>query len=105
PNNQHSAGFYIISSTSYPLYLVAVARASRLRWPATITAGVYMTLVAIMIWILPFFEAQPKLAPIFNPVDHMVPPAFPLLLIVPAIAIDLVVRHFRRPETSLTFSS
>jgi multisubunit Na+/H+ antiporter MnhB subunit len=104
PNNQHSARFYIVSSTSYPLYLVAVARASRLRWPATITASVYMGLVLIMMWILPCFEAQPKLAPIFNPVDHMVPPAFPLLLIVPAIAIDLIVRYFRRPEMPLTFS-
>ena len=51
-----------------------------------------------MMWILPVFEAQPKLAPIFNPVDHMVPPAFPLLLVVPAIAIDLIVRYFRGAE-------
>ena len=45
-----------------------------------------------MVWILPLFPAQPKLAPIFNPVTHMVPPPFPLLLIFPALAIDLVLR-------------
>jgi hypothetical protein len=43
-----------------------------------------------MVWILPLFPAQPMLAPINNPIDHMVPPLFPLLLIVPAAAIDLV---------------
>ena len=43
-----------------------------------------------MILVLPLFPAQPKLAPIYHPVDHMVPPAFPLLLIVPAACIDFV---------------
>ena len=46
-----------------------------------------------MTWILPLFPAQPKLAPIFHPVTHMVPPAFPLLLVVPAFAIDLILRR------------
>jgi hypothetical protein len=44
----------------------------------------------IMILVLPLFPAHPKLAPVYHPVDHMVPPAFPLLLIAPAIAIDLI---------------
>jgi hypothetical protein len=96
PNDQHNARFYMASAVTYPLYLVAAARGSRLRWPATITAAVYMVLVLTMTWVLPVFEAQPKLAPIYTPVDHMVPPAFPLLLVVPAIGIDLVSRFFRR---------
>jgi hypothetical protein len=44
-----------------------------------------------MVWILPLFPAQPKLAPIFNPVTHMVPPPFPLLLIFPAMAMDILL--------------
>jgi hypothetical protein len=91
PNLQHSSSFYRMSCLTYPLYLAAAARASKLRWPATIAAAIYMGLLLLMIWILPLFPAQPKLAPIYNPVDHMVPPTFPLLLIVPAIAIDLLV--------------
>ena len=50
----------------------------------------------LMVWILPLFPAQPKLAPIYNPVDHMVPPAFPLLLVLPAFGIDLLMRRARR---------
>lgn len=104
PNSQHTGRFYITSACVYPLYLVAAARASHLRWGATITASVYMGLLLLVMWILPLFEAQPKLAPIYNPVDHMVPPAFPLLLIAPAIAIDLI-RRVSRPGGILVGAS
>ena len=83
PNQQHAALFYQISCGLYPFFLVALARASKLAWPATTVAGIYMALMCAAVWILPLFAAQPKLAPIFNPVKHMVAPAFPLLLVVP----------------------
>src|SRR5258708_4259151 len=47
-----------------------------------------MAIYIVLILVLPLFPAHPKLAPIYHPVDHMVAPAFPLLLIVPAAAID-----------------
>ena len=92
PNQQHAALFYKISCGVYPFFLVALARASKLPWPATTVAGIYMGLMGAAVWILPLFAAQPKLAPIYNPVKHMVPPAFPLMLIVPAFAMDLIFR-------------
>ena len=58
---------------------------------STKIAAVYMLVNLAMIWILPFFPAEPKLAPIFNPVDRMVTDAWPLLLVVPAVAIDLLL--------------
>jgi len=70
--------------------MVALARASKWRWPATTMAAIYSALMLGMIWVLPLFSATPKLAPIYNPVTHMVPPAWPHLLVVPAIAIDLL---------------
>jgi hypothetical protein len=54
-----------------------------------------MGIVLLMIWTLQLFPATAKLAPIHNPVSHMVPPPFPLLMIVPAFAIDLLVRRVR----------
>ena len=51
---------------------------------------------AALIWILPLFPAEPKLGPVLNPVTQFVPPNFPLLLIVPAFAIDLVRRYSSR---------
>jgi len=102
PNHQHASRFYLMSARPYPLYLVAAACASRLRWAATITGAVYMLLILLMIWTLPLFEAHPKLAPIYNQVDHMVPPAFPLLLVVPGLAIDLLVGWFRKSRARLS---
>jgi hypothetical protein len=90
PNQQHSAPFFTWSAATYPLYLVGVARAGKFRWSATLIALVYMLITAAMAWVLPLFEGQPKLGPIYNRVDHFVPLPFPLLLVVPALAIDLI---------------
>jgi len=95
PNDQHGAVFYIIGCALFPFSLAGLGRASRLRWPATSVAACYMGVTLIMAWVLQLFPATPKLAPIYNPVDHMVPLGFPLLLVVPALAIDLTARRMR----------
>ncbi len=99
PNVQHSAKFYNVVALPFPLLLVLAATASRIRGAATIAAGTYMFVLIAMILVLPLFPAHPKLAPIYHPVDHMVPPAFPLLLVMPAIAIDLICESFQRKHT------
>jgi hypothetical protein len=96
PNLQHTAKFYAWSSALYPILLIPAARAARVPFPATTIAGIYMLLIGAAVWILPLFAATPMLAPIFNPVKTMVPPAFPLWLIAPAFAIDLLLLAFRR---------
>ncbi len=95
PNKHHNATFYAISCGIYPLFLIAPARAARVRFPATTIAGVYMGLTCAAVWILPLFPATPMLAPIYNPVKAMVPPMFPLVLVAPALAIDLLLLAFR----------
>ncbi|MCW5559924.1 MAG: hypothetical protein KIT22_19065, partial [Verrucomicrobiae bacterium] len=88
PNLQHTARFHLVSAAFYPAFLMAAARMAPVSWPATRVALVYTGLLAAMIWILPLFPAEPGLAPVLNRVTRMVPPAFPLLLLVPAIALD-----------------
>jgi hypothetical protein len=73
-----------------PLVMAAIGRGSGYRWGATAVAGVYMTFQLLMSWILPLFPAEPKLGPVLNPLHQMTPPEFPLLLIVPALALDLL---------------
>ena len=87
---QHSAQFYLAMAFAVPATLIAVAIGSGRRWGATIVAGVCMLFIASLVWILPLFPAQPKLGPVMNPVTQFIPPTFPLLLIVPALVIDLV---------------
>jgi hypothetical protein len=67
-----------------------------LRWPATTTAAVYMGLWIALLWLLPLFPAEPKLGPIRQPTTHMVPLEFPILLIVPGLAIDIIMRRVGR---------
>jgi hypothetical protein len=100
PNMQHGAFFYKVCALMYPARFVALSCAGRISWPATRIAAVYMTFMCVMDWILMLFPAQPKLAPIFNPVTHMVPLPFPLLLIFPALAIDLILRKAGESYTS-----
>jgi hypothetical protein len=91
PNDMHGSSFYTTSGVALPLFFVAFARASRLTWPATRIAIGYMLITIVAIWVLELVPAQPRLAPIYNPVTRMVPPAFPLLLFAPALAIDLAL--------------
>jgi hypothetical protein len=91
PNHMHSPRFYQVAAGAFPLFIVAFARAGRLRFPATTAAAVYTVIMLATIWILQLFPAQPRLAPIYVAVTHMVPPSFPLLLVVPALAIDLLL--------------
>ncbi|OLC03307.1 MAG: hypothetical protein AUH78_22310 [Gemmatimonadetes bacterium 13_1_40CM_4_69_8] len=92
-NDAHNALYYKVAAGTFPLLLVAVARAARIAWPGTTAAAFYMAISLVMIWILQLFPATPKLAPVFNPVTHMVPPPFPLLLVVPAAVVDLLMRR------------
>jgi hypothetical protein len=93
PNQQRTGTFYKVCALMYPARLVALSLAGRISWPATRVAAIYMAFLCVMDWILGLFPAQPKLAPIFNPVTHMVALPFPLLLIFPALAIDLILRQ------------
>ncbi len=92
PNQMHNPLFYQVAGGVFPVFLAAFARSGRLRFPATIAAAIYMAIILAMIWILQLVPARPKLAPIYNAVTQMVPPHFPLLLVIPALGIDLLLR-------------
>ena len=91
----HLGSFYVVSSLVFPFALVAAARSTRLRYGATATALVYTLVMGIQTWVLPLFEGSPKLGPIRTAVTHMVSLDFPLLLLFPAIAIDLLMPRLR----------
>ena len=93
-NEMHGSRFYQATAVVVPVFLVAFARASRLSWPATRIAVGYMLMMLVAMWVLQLVPATPKLAPIYNAVTHMVPPAFPLLLFAPALALDVLMKRF-----------
>ncbi|HSI12372.1 MAG TPA: hypothetical protein VK961_10025 [Chthoniobacter sp.] len=91
PNLQHTGTFYEVCAAVFVFRFVTLGVAGRITWPATRAAAVFIAIQCLATWILPLFSAHPKLAPIFNPVTHMVPPAFPVLMIFPALAMDLII--------------
>jgi hypothetical protein len=90
PNRQHGSQYYYLMGCIYPAIFTVVTQVSRIPWGATRCAFSYLVIMLLMIWILPRFAAVPKLGPVLNAVDRMVPPYFPHLLIVPAFFIDLL---------------
>jgi hypothetical protein len=88
----HGATAYLAVSLAVPLALVGVARASEHQWGNTIIVAIYTSAVLAQLWILPLFAAQPKLGPVYQNVTHFIPMTFPLLLLVPGLALDLLWR-------------
>jgi hypothetical protein len=86
----HSAFMYIWLAIGPPFVLEAIARPTRLRWARTITAAFYTVLFTLGVWIFPLFTAEPKLGPVYQRITHMIPLGFPLLLLAPAIVLDLL---------------
>ena len=86
----HQAAAYIAMGIGLPVIFAALSQASRSRWAATSMAAVYTVFIIAEILILPLFPAQPKLGPVFNPVTQMIPAKFPILILVPALALDLL---------------
>jgi hypothetical protein len=90
----HSSVFYRAVCFGTPTLLVAYGRASDHKWGSTILASIYVALFILAIWVFPIFPASPKLGPVYTNVTHMVPMGFPVLLILPAFALDFVMNHF-----------
>ena len=86
----HNAEPYQAMAIGMPTLLAILWQASRNRWAATWSTVIYTVFLIGAVVILPLFPAEPKLGPVFQQVTHFVPPKFPILLIVPAILMDLL---------------
>lgn len=85
----HTTLPYAVVSLLAPIILAIGSRATGWRFAATAVAGFYTLALIGFILVLPLFPAQPKLGPVYQNVTQFIPPEFPLLLIVPALALDL----------------
>lgn len=94
-HDMHISLFYKVSAMLFPLFMVAVSKASTMRWGASSMALVYMIFMAVMVWVLPLFPAEPRLGPVLNHVTHYQSFHFPLLLVFPALAIDIINQRIK----------
>src|SRR5271170_4707538 len=89
----HGSTFYMVMMFAAPVVIAMVAWVSDNRWAATITTAIFTAVELAFVWILPLFPAETKLGPVYQHITHLVPPNFPMLLIVPAIVFDLLRRR------------
>ena len=92
-SDMHNAWFYTVVAIGTPGLLAGLAIASQQRWAATIVAAVYTAFGLGFLWLLPLFPAEPKLGPVYRQVTHFIPWEFPLLIIVPAVVLDLILQR------------
>lgn len=86
----HGSWAYESMAIGMPTMFAILWQSSRNRWASAWAAGIYTAFVAGAVWILPLFPAEPKLGPVFHMVTQFIPPKFPILLLVPAILLDLL---------------
>ena len=86
----HTAEPYQAMAIGIPTLFAILWQASRNRWACAWSTLIYMAFVEGAILILPLFPAEPKLGPVFQQVTQFIPPKFPILVIVPAILLDLI---------------
>ncbi len=101
----HQAEAYIAMGIGLPVIFAALSQASRFRWAATTAATVYTVFIIAEILILPLVPAQPKLGPVYFPVTHLVPAKFPILILIPALALDLLWQRTRGSDSATEFES
>ena len=93
----HQSGYYATAAIILPFYLLAVGRASMLRWPITTITGIYILGMLLPSWILQNFPATPRLGPVLNPITQYQPFMFPLLLVIPGLVLDWLMHRFDAP--------
>jgi hypothetical protein len=86
----HRAAMYMAIAIGPPFVMETIARATRLRWGRTAAAAVYTLVFLLGLWIMPLFSAEPKLAPVYQHITHMIPLAFPILILAPAFILDVL---------------
>ena len=86
----HRATAYVAMAIALPVAFAVISKASGSRWACTTTAAIYMAFGIAEVLIFPLVAASPKLGPVYFPVTHLVPAKFPILVIAPALALDLL---------------
>jgi len=86
----HGSRFYLVIMITAPIWVATVAWVAKNRWAATIMTSMFTALHLFFVWGFPLVPAEPKLGPVYQHITHLVPPDFPVLLIIPAIVFDLL---------------
>ena len=92
--------FYEVGTVIALLFLPALGRALRMKWGMTLIAFGYFLIAGVSNWILQLYPAETKLGPILTHTTYFQPANFPLLLFIPAAAMDIVMNRLKGNDWS-----
>ena len=91
PRAVRTHAWMITSATWAPFVLILPYAYLRRRWASVGAASIYMLFVITLMQIFWLFPATPLFGPVFHPITHFLPPPFPMLMVLPALAISWVL--------------
>ena len=95
-SQMHGAAFYLAVSIGPPLWMEATGHATGRRWARTVIASIYTASFLLGLWAFPLFPGEPRIGPVYQHVTHMVSLGFPVLIVAPALALDLLAPKMSR---------
>ncbi|CAH0996434.1 hypothetical protein EMA8858_02566 [Emticicia aquatica] len=90
----HRPDFYQVASIAFPFILLATGRASGKKWGATYICLIFLFFHWVVNAVLRLLPAEPLLGPIHNKITTYQTLGFPLLLFIPAFAVDWLREKF-----------
>ncbi len=84
----HGVSFYKVASAAFPFIMLAAGRASGKKWGITYICLIFLVFHWAVNATLRLFPAEPLLGPIHNKITTYQTLGFPLLLFIPAFAMD-----------------
>ena len=90
----HSVSFYKVAGSAFPFIMLATGRASGKKWGITYICVIFLVFHWIVNATLRLFPAEPLLGPIHNKITTYQTLGFPLLLFIPAFAMDWLKDKF-----------
>ncbi len=84
----HRPSFYQVAGAAFPFILLATGRASGKKWGITYICLIFLVFDWAVNAYIRLFPAEPLLGPIHNQITTYQTLGFPLLLFVPALAVD-----------------
>jgi len=84
----HEPSFYEVAGGAFPFIMLAAGRASNKKWGTTYICIIFLIFHWAVNAVLRLLPAEPLLGPIHNQITTYQTLGFPLLLFIPALAID-----------------
>lgn len=92
------SGLFVLSCALFvPFALSLIQTYLGWRWAGVTVSAMYMLNAIVLIQVFQLFPSTPRFGPVYHRIDYFLPPAFPVLLVVPAFFMSLVLAAKKRP--------